>query len=74
MSDLELLKNIVDKIKPKIGAVDTETTGLHIINDKQKRINYFKVDSFISLRCTSLVCQECCHLLHHQSCSQIQHL
>lgn len=34
MSDLELLKNIVDKIKPKIGAVDTETTGLHIINDK----------------------------------------
>ena len=32
--DFEILKNIINKVKPKIGAVDTETTGLHIINDK----------------------------------------
>lgn len=33
-SDIKILKNIVDKVKPRFGAVDTETSGLHIINDK----------------------------------------
>lgn len=33
-SDFKKLKAIVDKVKPEFGAVDTETTGLHIINDK----------------------------------------
>ena len=32
--DLDKLKAIVNKVKPEYGAVDTETTGLHIINDK----------------------------------------
>lgn len=33
-SDFEKLTNIVNTVKPKIGAVDTETNGLHIINSK----------------------------------------
>lgn len=33
-SDIKILKNIVNTIKPRFGAVDTETSGLHIINDK----------------------------------------
>lgn len=32
--DFDKLKSIVTKTKPKIGALDTETSGLHIINDK----------------------------------------
>ena len=32
--DLDKLKAIVEKVKPEYGAVDTETSGLHIINDK----------------------------------------
>ncbi len=32
--DFEKLKTIVEKVKPEYGAVDTETSGLHIINDK----------------------------------------
>ena len=32
--DIEKLKQIVENVKPEYGAVDTETTGLHIINDK----------------------------------------
>ena len=33
-SDIKILKNIVNTVKPRFGAVDTETSGLHIINDK----------------------------------------
>lgn len=33
-SDFETLKRIVTKVNPRIGAVDTETNGLHIINSK----------------------------------------
>ena len=33
-SDFDYLKQIVEKVNPKIGAVDTETDGLHIINNK----------------------------------------
>ena len=33
-SDFDYLKNIVNEIKPEIGAVDTEADGLHIINSK----------------------------------------
>lgn len=33
-SDFDLLKNIVNDVKPTIGAVDTETDGLHIIDSK----------------------------------------
>ena len=32
--DFEYLKNVVEKVQPTIGAVDTETDGLHIINNK----------------------------------------
>lgn len=32
--DFERLKNIVQTVKPTVGAVDTETDGLHIINNK----------------------------------------
>lgn len=34
IDDFNLLKNIVNEVKPKIGAMDTETDGLHIINNK----------------------------------------
>ena len=33
-SDFELLKNIVKNVHPTVGAVDTETDGLHIKNSK----------------------------------------
>lgn len=33
-SDFDYLKQIVEKVNPTIGAVDTETDGLHIINNK----------------------------------------
>ena len=33
-TDFERLKNIVQAVKPKIGALDTETDGLHIILNK----------------------------------------
>ena len=33
-SDFEYLKHIVDTVHPKVGALDTETDGLHIINSK----------------------------------------
>lgn len=33
-SDLEFLKNVVHSVQPKVGALDTETDGLHIINNK----------------------------------------
>ena len=33
-SDLDFLKNVVRSVQPKIGALDTETDGLHIINNK----------------------------------------
>ena len=32
--DFDKLKEIVTKTQPQIGAVDTETSGLHIVNDK----------------------------------------
>ena len=32
--DFEKLKSIITNTKPRIGAVDTETSGLHIVNDK----------------------------------------
>ena len=32
--DFNMLKRIVEEVKPTVGAVDTETTGLHIILDK----------------------------------------
>ena len=34
LSDFEFLKKVVQEVQPKIGAVDTETDGLHIINNK----------------------------------------
>lgn len=34
LDDFEYLKNVVEKVQPTIGAVDTETDGLHIINNK----------------------------------------
>lgn len=33
-SDFEYLKNVVDAVHPKYGALDTETDGLHIIKSK----------------------------------------
>ena len=33
-SDFEMLKRIVEDVKPTVGAFDTETDGLHIINNK----------------------------------------
>lgn len=33
-SDFEYLKNVVKDVKPEYGALDTETDGLHIINNK----------------------------------------
>ena len=33
-SDFEYLQNVVNSIKPQIGAMDTETDGLHIIDNK----------------------------------------
>ena len=33
-SDFEFLKNVIKNVKPEVGAVDTETDGLHIINSK----------------------------------------
>ena len=33
-SDFEFLKNVVHSVQPKVGALDTETDGLHIINNK----------------------------------------
>ena len=33
-NDFQKLKNIITSVQPKIGAIDTETDGLHIINNK----------------------------------------
>ena len=33
-TDFQTLKNIVNDVKPTVGAMDTETDGLHIINNK----------------------------------------
>ena len=33
-SDFEFLKNVVNNVKPVVGAVDTETDGLHIMENK----------------------------------------
>ena len=33
-SDFEYLKNVVNSVQPKVGALDTETDGLHIKNSK----------------------------------------
>lgn len=43
-SDFEYLKNIVDSIQPEIGAMDTETDGLHIINNKPFVIQFGFLD------------------------------
>ena len=31
--DFKMLRNIVEDVRPEIGALDTETTGLHILSD-----------------------------------------
>lgn len=43
-SDFEKLKKIVETVKPTVGAIDTETTGLHIINDKPFVIQFGFLD------------------------------
>lgn len=43
--DFERLKNIVKTVKPTIGAVDTETDGLHIINSKPFVIQFGFLDT-----------------------------
>lgn len=43
-SDLEMLKRIVDDVKPTVGALDTETDGLHIINNKPFVIQFGFLD------------------------------
>lgn len=43
-SDFELLKNIVNEIQPTIGAVDTETDGLHIMNNKPFVVQFGFID------------------------------
>lgn len=42
--DFQRLQNIVDEIKPEIGAVDTETDGLHIINNKPFVVQFGFID------------------------------
>lgn len=42
--DFKKLKNIVNAVKPTIGAVDTETDGLHIINNKPFVIQFGFLD------------------------------
>lgn len=43
--DFNKLKSIVTNIKPQIGAVDTETSGLHIINDKPFVVQFGFLDT-----------------------------
>lgn len=43
--DFKRLKNIVKTVKPTIGAVDTETDGLHIINSKPFVIQFGFLDT-----------------------------
>lgn len=43
-SDFEYLKKVVETVKPKIGAVDTETDGLHIKNNKPFVIQFGFLD------------------------------
>lgn len=42
--DFDKLKNIVSIVQPQYGAVDTETSGLHIINDKPFVIQFGFLD------------------------------
>lgn len=42
--DFQRLKNIIEDVKPVIGAVDTETDGLHIINNKPFVVQFGFVD------------------------------
>ena len=42
--DIGKLKTIINKVKPEYGAVDTETSGLHIINDKPFVIQFGFLD------------------------------
>lgn len=44
--DFQMLKNIVEEVQPNVGAVDTETDGLHIINCKPFVVQF----GFLSLR------------------------
>lgn len=43
-SDFEYLKNVVHSVQPKIGALDTETDGLHIKNNKPFVIQFGFLD------------------------------
>ena len=43
-SDFEYLKNVVHNVQPKIGALDTETDGLHIKNNKPFVIQFGFLD------------------------------
>ena len=43
--DFEKLKSIVTNTNPQIGAVDTETSGLHIINDKPFVVQFGFLDT-----------------------------
>ena len=43
-SDFEYLKNVVHSVQPKIGAVDTETDGLHIMHSKPFVIQFGFLD------------------------------
>ena len=42
--DFQRLKNIIEDVKPVIGAVDTETDGLHIINNKPFVVQFGFID------------------------------
>lgn len=43
-SDFQMLKNMVEQIKPEYGAVDTETDGLHITNNKPFLVQFGFLD------------------------------
>lgn len=43
-NDFKTLQNIIDDVKPTVGAVDTETDGLHIINNKPFVVQFGFID------------------------------
>ena len=44
LSDFQKLKNIVNDVKPEYGAIDTETDGLHIIENKPFLVQFGFLD------------------------------
>lgn len=45
LSDFTFLKNVVNEVHPRIGALDTETDGLHIINNKPFVVQFGFLDT-----------------------------